>query len=70
MYSMSNFKILVEKQTEIDTIYQNCDDLIQSTVTPKLDAEVDQFLQLVEQHLTEQGFNITQTSTDYNRPFS
>lgn len=63
MYSMSNFKILVEKQTEIDTIYQNCDDLIQSTVTPKLDAEVDRFLQLVEQHLTEQGFNITQTST-------
>ena len=38
-----NFKLLVEKQTEIDTIYQKCNDLIQSTVTPKLDAEVEQF---------------------------
>ncbi|WP_230874937.1 hypothetical protein [Lysinibacillus cavernae] len=60
---MSNFKLLVEKQAEIDTIYQKCDDLIQSTVTPKLDEEVGQFLKLVEQHLTKQGFTITNTST-------
>ncbi len=63
MYSMSNFKLLVEKQSEIDTIYQKCNDLIQSTVTPKLDEEVEQFLKLVEQHLTQQGFTITNTST-------
>ncbi len=63
MYSMSNFKILVDKQAEIDTIYQKCDDLIQSTVRPKLDAEVEQFLSLVEQHLTQQGFTIKKTST-------
>lgn len=60
---MSNFKILVDKQAEIDTIYQKCDDLIQSTVRPKLDAEVEQFLSLVEQHLTQQGFTIKKTST-------
>ncbi len=48
MYSMSNFKLLVEKQAEIDTIYQNCDDLIQSTVTPKMDEEVNKLLDAMD----------------------
>ena len=60
---MSNFKLLVEKQAEIDTIYQNCDTLIQNTVTPKLDAEVNTFLDSINKKLTEQGFTITVTST-------
>lgn len=63
MYSMSNFKLLVEKQAEIDTIYQRCDDLIEKTVTPQLDEKVEQFLKMVEQHLTKQGFKVTNTST-------
>lgn len=63
MYSMSNFKLLVEKQAEIDTIYQNCDTLIQNNVTPKLDAEVNTFLDSINKKLTEQGFTITVTST-------
>ncbi|MFJ8459478.1 hypothetical protein [Lysinibacillus xylanilyticus] len=60
---MSNFKLLVEKQAEIDTIYQNCDTLIQNNVTPKLDAEVNTFLDSINKKLTEQGFTITVTST-------
>lgn len=48
VYSMSNFKLLVEKQAEIDTIYQNCDDLIQSTVTPKMDEEVNKLLDAMD----------------------
>jgi len=60
---MSNFKLLVEKQAEIDTIYQRCDDLIEKTVTPQLDEKVEQFLKMVEQHLTKQGFKVTNTST-------
>ena len=60
---MSNFKLLVEKQAEIDTIYQNCDTLIQNNVTPKLDAEVNTFLDSINKKLTEQGFTITETST-------
>jgi len=60
---MSNFKLLVEKQAEIDTIYQNCDTLIQNNVTPKLDAEVNTFLDSINKKLTEQGFIITVTST-------
>jgi hypothetical protein len=63
VYSMSNFKLLVEKQAEIDTIYQRCDDLIEKTVTPQLDEKVEQFLKMVEQHLTKQGFKVTNTST-------
>jgi len=46
---MSNFKLLVEKQTEIDTIYQKCNDLIKSNVTPKLDAEVEQMTDKLKQ---------------------
>ncbi|MGE7943114.1 hypothetical protein ACQKNB_13590 [Lysinibacillus xylanilyticus] len=60
---MSNFKLLVEKQAEIDTTYQNCDTLIQNNVTPKLDAEVNTFLDSINKKLTEQGFTITVTST-------
>ncbi|WP_223555776.1 hypothetical protein [Lysinibacillus sphaericus] len=60
---MSNFKLLVEKQAEIDTIYQNCDTLIQNNVSPKLDAEVNTFLDSINKKLTEQGFTITVTST-------
>ncbi len=63
MYSISNFKLLVDKQGEIDTIYQNCDNLMQSTVTPKMDAEVHILLDAISKKLTEQGFTITETST-------
>ncbi|MFJ7981552.1 hypothetical protein ACIQ1D_14840 [Lysinibacillus xylanilyticus] len=63
MYSLSNFKLLVDKQAEIDTIHQNCDNLMQSTVTPKMDAEVNTLLDAINKKLTEQGFTITVTST-------
>jgi len=63
VYSISNFKLLVDKQGEIDTIYQNCDNLMQSTVTPKMDAEVHILLDAISKKLTEQGFTITETST-------
>ncbi|MGE7688390.1 hypothetical protein ACQKMI_04175 [Lysinibacillus sp. NPDC097214] len=63
MYSISNFKLLVEKQAEIDTIHQNCDNLMQTTVTPKMDAEVNTLLDAINKKLTEQGFTITMTST-------
>ncbi len=63
MYSLSNFKLLVDKQAEIDTIHQNCDSLIQSSVTPKMDAEVNTLLDAINKKLTEQGFTITVTST-------
>lgn len=65
MYSMSNFKVLVDKQAEIDTIYQNCDDLIQTTVTPKMDEEANKLLDAMDKKLTEQGFTITKTSTGF-----
>ncbi|MFJ3390763.1 MULTISPECIES: hypothetical protein [Lysinibacillus] len=63
MYSISNFKLLVDNQAEIDTIHQNCDNLIQKTVTPKMDAEVNTLLDAINKKLTEQGFTITVTST-------
>ncbi|MFJ8513507.1 hypothetical protein [Lysinibacillus xylanilyticus] len=63
MYSLTNFKLLVDKQAEIDTIHQNCDNLMQSTVTPKMDAEVNTLLDAINKKLTEQGFTITVTST-------
>ncbi|MFJ7732919.1 hypothetical protein ACIQXF_13595 [Lysinibacillus sp. NPDC097231] len=63
MYSLSNFKILVEKQKEIDNIHQNCDHLMQTTVTPKMNAEVNNLLDAINKKLTEQGFSITETST-------
>ncbi|MGE7674188.1 hypothetical protein ACQKMV_11495 [Lysinibacillus sp. NPDC094403] len=63
MYSISNFKLLVDKQAEIDTIHQNCDNLIQTTVTPKMDAEVNKLLDAIKKKLTEQCFTITVTST-------
>ncbi|KOS60185.1 hypothetical protein FJQ98_10930 [Lysinibacillus agricola] len=63
MYSISNFKLLVDKQTEIDTTHQNCDQLIQTTVTPLMDTEVNKLLDAINKKLTEQGFTITVTST-------
>ncbi|WP_341302668.1 hypothetical protein MHB44_10195 [Lysinibacillus sp. FSL H8-0500] len=63
MYSIANFKILVDKQAEIDAIYQQCTQIIESTVTPKLHAEVDRLLKLIEDKLSKQGFTVTKTST-------
>ncbi|GLC88856.1 hypothetical protein [Lysinibacillus piscis] len=63
MYALTNFKYLVDKQAEIDALYRQCDDLIQTTVTPQLEAETQQFLDSIDQKLTEQDFTITRTST-------
>ncbi|MEK5231839.1 hypothetical protein MHB42_08680 [Lysinibacillus sp. FSL K6-0232] len=63
MYSIANFKILVDKQAEIDAIYQQCTQLIESTVTPKLHVEAERLLKLMEDRLSKQGFTVTKTST-------
>ena len=50
VYSISNFKLLVDNQAEIDTIHQNCDHLIQTTVTPKMDEEVNTLLDAINKN--------------------
>ncbi|MFJ7666317.1 hypothetical protein ACIQXI_04375 [Lysinibacillus sp. NPDC097195] len=63
MYSLSNFKLLVEKQMEIDTIYQNCYELKKTTVAPKIASEVQQFFTSVITHLEQHGFTVTMASS-------
>ncbi|MFJ7405656.1 MULTISPECIES: hypothetical protein [unclassified Lysinibacillus] len=63
MYSLSNFKLLVEKQEEINAIYQNCDELKKTTVAPKISSEVDHFFECSKNHLESQGFNVTVTTS-------
>jgi len=64
MYSLSNFKLLVEKQAEIDTIYQNCNELKKTTVAPKIASEVQQFFACCIYQLEQQGFTVTTTSSN------
>ena len=63
MYSLSNFKLLVEKKKEIDAIYQQCDELKKTTVTPKISEEVDRFYTCCKTHLEQQGFKVTLSSS-------
>lgn len=63
MYSLSNFKLLVEKQAEIDTIYQHCAELKKTTVAPKIASEVQHFYARSIHHLEQQGFTVTVTSS-------
>ncbi|MGN4123449.1 hypothetical protein ACMGD3_00130 [Lysinibacillus sphaericus] len=63
MYTVSNFKLLVDKQEEIDAIYQNCEELKKTTVTPKMNSEVDKLVDAINKRLVERGFTVTLTST-------
>lgn len=63
MFSLSNFKLLVEKQEEIDAMYQNCEELKKSTIAPKISSEVDHFFDCIKNHLESQGFMVTVTTS-------
>ncbi|MET4562665.1 hypothetical protein [Lysinibacillus parviboronicapiens] len=63
MYTVSNLKLLIDKQEEIDAIYKNCEDLKKTTVSPKMTSEVDKFLDAVNKRLVESGFTVTLTQT-------
>ncbi|QDQ02683.1 hypothetical protein FOH38_20750 [Lysinibacillus fusiformis] len=63
MYTVSNLKLLIDKQEEIDAIYQNCKELKKTTVTPKMNAEVDILFDAINKRLVEQGFTVTMTPT-------